>query len=163
MQRKGFTLLPWLAAIWVGLVLGCQAEVPTGSVQFVGRLEQALSASDVTRVTVRVSAPGMMPLTTELMKTEGQWGGTLGRIPAGMDRTFTAEAFGADGTKLYAGAATGVLITPGRTALVAIALQQLAPVPPFSNAVPIIDALVSSASGADPGDTVTLKATAHDP
>ncbi|HYO57842.1 hypothetical protein [Archangium sp.] len=107
MQHKGFNPLSWLAAVWVVIVLGCLPKAPTGSVQFVGRIEQTLSASDVTRVAVLVTAPGMAPLTTELVKTERQWGGTLGRIPAGTDRTFTAEAFGADGTKLYAGEATG--------------------------------------------------------
>ncbi|HZH77125.1 MAG TPA: kelch repeat-containing protein [Archangium sp.] len=163
MQRKGFTLLPWLAAVWVFIVSGCQPQTPTGSVQLMGRVPQALSASDVTRVVVMVTAPGMAPLTTELVKTEGQWGATLGRIPAGTDRTFTAEAFGADGAKLFAGTATGVTITPGQTALVAIMLQELAARPPFDNAVPSIDSLVSSASSAYSGENVTLRATAHDP
>ena len=163
MQRKGFTLLPWLAAVWVFIVSGCQPETPTGSVQLMGRLQQALSTSDVTRVAVMVTAPGMAPLTTELVKTDGQWGATLGRIPAGTDRTFTAEAFGADGAKLFAGTATGVTITPGQTALVAIILQELAARPPFDNAVPSIDSLVSSASSAYSGENVILRATAHDP
>ncbi|HEY0092913.1 MAG TPA: PKD domain-containing protein, partial [Archangium sp.] len=163
MQRKGFTLLPWLAAVLVWSVLGCEPRESTGSVQFVGRLQQALSASDVTRVAVMVTGSGMAPLTLELAKTDGSWSGTLERIPAGTQRTFTADAFGTDGTKLYAGSATGVTIVPGKTALVALALQEVAVRPPFENAVPIIDALVSSASSADSGETVTLRATAHDP
>jgi hypothetical protein len=44
MQRKAFTLLPWLVVVLVFIVSGCQAEVPTGSVQLVGSLQQALSA-----------------------------------------------------------------------------------------------------------------------
>jgi hypothetical protein len=163
MRCKGFELLPWLAAGLVWIVSACQPEAPTGAVQFLGRLEQALSASDVTRVAVTVSAPDMAPLTTELLKTDGQWSGRLGRIPAGAERTFTAEAFGSDGTKLYAGQVTGIPILQGKTALVALTLQQVGAPPPFSNAVPVIDALVSSASGVSPGERVTLGATAHDP
>ncbi|WP_375769137.1 kelch-like protein [Archangium gephyra] len=163
MQRKAFTLLPWLAAVWVVIVSGCQPEVPTGSVQLVGSLQQALATSDVTRVAVTVTAADMVPLSAELVKTGGHWSGTLGRVPAGADRTFRAEAFGAEGTKLFTGSATGITITPGRTALVAITLQETAARPPFENAVPIIDALVASASSASPGESVTLRATAHDP
>jgi hypothetical protein len=163
MQRKGFTLLPVLVAVWLGIVSGCRSEEPTGSVQLMGRFQQALAASDVTRVLVTASAPYMSPRTSELVKADGQWSGTLEQLPAGADRTFTAEAFGAVGTKLYEGTVTGVTITPGKTILVALTLQQVGAPPPFVNAVPVIDTLVSSASAVAPGERITLKATAHDP
>jgi WD40 repeat protein len=163
MQRKGFTLLPVLVAVWLGIISGCRSEEPTGSVQLMGRFQQALAASDVTRVAVTVTAPYMSPRTSELVKADGQWSGTLEQLPAGEDRTFTAEAFGAVGTKLYEGTVTDVTITPGKTVLVALTLQQVGAPPPFVNAVPVIDALLASASAVAPGERITLKATAHDP
>ena len=167
MQRRSFSLLPWLAVGWVWIVSGCrpeQPELPEGAARFVGHFEQSLAGSDVTRVSIALTAPDLdSSRILELEKVDGAWGGTMTSIPAGVERTFTAEAFGADSTKLYAGKASGVSIPTGETVLVAITLQRLVPSTPFENAVPVIDSLVASASAVAPGGSLTLKATAHDP
>jgi N-acetylneuraminic acid mutarotase len=162
-QRQGFSLLSLLMVGWVWIVAGCGSEQPVGSARFVSRLGQALISSEVTRVAVTLSAADLETRTVDLEKVDGAWSGTMEKIPAGHERTFSAEAFGADGTRLFAGKATGVTITGGETALVAITLQQLSEPPPFENAVPVIDSLASSATAVAPGGTVTLTATAHDP
>jgi N-acetylneuraminic acid mutarotase len=164
MQRHVLGPLPLLAALVAISVSGCRgAEESTGSAQFVSQLQQSLSASEVSRVTVTLTAADLPTRTVELEKTQGQWGGLMGHIPSGPGRTFTAEAFRADGTTLYSGQVTDVTITKGRTAAVALVLQQVQARPPFQNAIPIIDSLVASGSSAPPGGRITLQASAHDP
>jgi hypothetical protein len=164
MQRNILGLLPLLAALVAMSVSGCRpSEDSTGSAQFVSSLQQSLSAAEVTRVTVTLTAADLPTRTVELEEANGQWGGLMGHIPSGAGRTFTAEAFNASGVKLYAGQVTGVTITKGQTAAVALMLQQVQASPPFQNAVPIIDSLVASGSSALPGGRLTLQASAHDP
>ncbi len=164
MQRNVLGLLPLLAALVAISVSGCSpAQESTGSAQFVTSLQQALSASDVTRVTVTLTAANLPTRSVELAKSNGQWGGVMGHIQAGTGRTFTAEAFNASGTKLYAGQVTGVTIVRGQTAAVALTLQQVQAPPPFQNAVPIIDSFVASGISALPGGSITLQVSAHDP
>ena len=164
MQRNVLKLLPLLAALVVISVSGCHpAEESTGSAQLFSQLQQSLSASEVSRVTVTLTAADLPTRMVELEKANGQWGGLMGHIPTGTGRTFSAEAFNASGTKLYAGKVTGVTITKGQTAAVALMLQQVQAPPPFQNAVPIIDSLVASGSSTLPGGRITLQASAHDP
>jgi hypothetical protein len=164
MQRNVLGLLPLLAALATISMSGCRpVEESTGSAQFVSQLQQSLSASEVSRVTVTLTAADVPTRTVELEQANGQWGGLMGHIQAGTGRTFTAEAFNASGTKLYAGQVTGVTITKGQTAAVALVLQQVQAPPPFQNAVPIIDSLVASGSSVLPGGRITLQASAHDP
>jgi hypothetical protein len=167
-QRKSFSLLPLLVVGLVWSVSGCRSAPPSvetvGSARFVSHVEQTVVSTGVARVSVALSIPDEdFSRILELDNVSGEWTGTMEGIPAGDHRVFTAEAFGSDGTKLFAGRAMGVTITAGRTALVSILLQQLSPPPPFENAVPIIDSLVASASAVAPGGTLTLKASAHDP
>jgi hypothetical protein len=125
---------------------------------------QSLSSADVTRVQLTVSASDFSPpLSTDLVKADGQWRGLIGSIPAGSNRTFLAQAFGADGTVLFEGRATGVAITAGKTTVVSITLQPVTAPPPSGNLAPVIDALVASSSTVEPGGTITLQATVHDP
>ncbi|HZH79021.1 MAG TPA: RCC1 domain-containing protein [Archangium sp.] len=70
----------------------------------------------------------------------------MGKLAAGANRTFTAEAFNSNGTKLYAGAATGVTILAKQTTAVSITLQEVKPPSPFQNAAPVINSRVSAAS-----------------
>ncbi|WP_375765312.1 kelch-like protein [Archangium gephyra] len=156
------TLLFLAAGLWLATT-GCTPEPTTGSARVLASFQQAASASGVTRVTLTVTGPDMEPLGLPLEKTDDLWGGTLSGIPAGAERVFTAEAFDAAGTKLFAGMAPGVTITAGGTALVAITLQELEPPPPFENSIPSIDSLTASASRVEPGGMLTLQATAHDP
>ncbi len=163
MQRRSFSLLPLLAVGWVWIVSGCRPEQPVrteGSAQFVGTFEQPQATREVTRVSVALSAPDLdASRSLSLEKVDGTWGGTMDGIPAGADRTFTAEAFGADGTKLYAGKATGVTITAGETELVAIALEPLSP----TTQTPLPPEVVSASGSASPGHPSTLEVEAKDP
>lgn len=139
------------------------AEDDSGSVEVIGSVQSALSQSDVTRVAVTISFPDGTTQTSLLAKVNGQWRGIIGKIPAGPDRTFVAEAFDAAGVVVYRGETTGVLITKNVTGIVAITLQQTAAPVPFDNAAPIIDSLVASSNAVAPSDLVSLSASAHDP
>ncbi|RKG90038.1 Kelch repeat-containing protein [Corallococcus terminator] len=134
----------------------------TGDVRFISAVPQALAGDEVTRVTVTLTAPGVATSTTVLTKSADSWSGTLYQVPAGTQRTFTAEAFAADGSLRYRGVATDVTITAGTTSVVAITLQALNVPGPFDNSAPCIDSLVASASTVLPGGTLSLQATAHD-
>jgi N-acetylneuraminic acid mutarotase len=160
MSRRLFTLaallLLWLAA--------CTSEPsqPTGSVQFAAST-QALSASDITRVKVTVSASDMSSRVVELARSNGSWGGLIGNIPAGFNRSFLAEAFDSSNTQRFQGQTSGVTITANQTTAVAITLQEIAPPPPYANEAPVIDSLVASSTSVQTGASLSLTATVHDP
>jgi hypothetical protein len=135
---------------------------PTGSVQFTAST-QALSANDVTRVKVTVSAADMSSRVVELAKSNGTWGGLIGNIPAGSNRSFLAEAFDSSGTQRFQGQVSGVTITANQTTVVAITLQEIAPPPPYANEAPVIDSVVSASSSVQTGGSLSLTATVHDP
>lgn len=155
-------LLGLMAAVALSLA-GCSTQEPTGSAQFFGSIQQAASASEVTRVVVTITAPDMPGRTEALTKTEGLWSGTLSYLPAGTGRTFTAEAFDASGTRLFQGQATGVTLLAGETTVVTLTLQQVNPPALFDNSVPCIDSLIASSNTVTPGGTLNLQSTAHDP
>jgi N-acetylneuraminic acid mutarotase len=136
---------------------------PTGSVQFAASTQQALSANDITRVKVTVAAADMSSRIVELAKSNGTWGGLIGNIPAGSNRSFLAEAFDASGIKRFEGQTSGVTITANQTTAVAITLQELAPPPPYTNEAPVIDSLVASSTSVQTGSSLSLTATVHDP
>ncbi|MFL5352544.1 PKD domain-containing protein [Archangium sp.] len=156
----------YLAATLLALAAGCgapqQDEDTTGSAQLFGSVEQAISSADVTSVRVTVSAADMPARTSELVKTNYQWSGLVGKLPAGTGRSFSAEAFNSSGTKLYAGSATSVTILARQTTAVSITLQEVSPAAPFSNAAPIISSLSAAPGTVEPGGTVTLNASASD-
>ncbi|MFP2911375.1 hypothetical protein ACLESD_41390 [Pyxidicoccus sp. 3LFB2] len=155
-------LLGLAVGIWVALA-GCSTQEESGSVQVVGTLPRALSASDVARVELTVSGAGMPTRTELLSKTGGQWGGVVGQLQAGGDRTFSAQAFDAGNTVRYAGQVTGVTITADQTTAVTLLLQEVNSPPAFENAVPVITSLVASPATVAAGGVVTLQATAEDP
>jgi hypothetical protein len=134
----------------------------TGSVQFAASLQQALSATDVTRVRVTVSAPDMTAFSAELAQSSGSWGGLISNVPSGTNRTFLAEAFDSSGTLRFQGQASGVSISPNQTTAVALTLQETPPPTPYNNETPLIDSLVASPTSVQAGGTVSLSATAHD-
>ncbi|WP_233261598.1 kelch repeat-containing protein [Vitiosangium sp. GDMCC 1.1324] len=125
-------------------------------------MRQEIGAS-ISRVTVTSSAADIPPVTVELAPTGGVWGGTIGDIPAGSNRSFLARAFDASGARLFEGSASGVTISANRVTIVAITLQEVSPPPPFENEAPMIDSLVASSTTVAPGGFITLQATAHDP
>jgi hypothetical protein len=157
----------YLTATLLALVAGCGAPSPqeedtTGSAQLFGTTAQAITSADVTSVRLTVSAADMPARTAELVKTNSQWSGLIGKLPAGTGRTFSAEAFNSNGTRLYAGSATGVTILARQTTAVSITLQEVSPAAPFTNAAPVISSLSAAPGTVEPGGTVTLNASASD-
>ena len=134
-----------------------------GAVRLEGHFTQALTADGVARVSVTLTAADVASRTVDLTEAGGMWSGGMEAIPAGEQRTFSATAFDASGTPRYAGQASGITLLAGQTALVALTLQPLSAPPPFTNAVPVIDAVVASVRTVAPGGAVSLQATAHDP
>jgi alpha-tubulin suppressor-like RCC1 family protein len=157
-----------LTAVLVALAVGCggpalqEEEDSTGSAQLFGTMAQALSAADVTTVRVTVSAADMQARTVELVKTNNQWSGVLGRLPAGTGRTFAAQAFNSSGTSLYAGSVGNITVVARQTITVSLTLQEVNPAAPFENQAPVITALTASPGTVEPGGTVVLTATAVD-
>jgi N-acetylneuraminic acid mutarotase len=145
------------------LCLAACTSQPAGSVQFAASIQQALSAGDVTRVKVTVSASDMSPLVADLAQSNGSWGGLISHIPAGTNRSFLAEAFDASGALRFQGRASDVSISPHQTTAVALTLQQTPPPTPYENETPLIDSVVASPTSVQAGGALPLKATAHDP
>ena len=155
-----------LAPLALGLMLlvGCSSPSPsTGSALLAASASQALSANDVTRVKVTVSASDMSSLVVELAKANNTWGGIIGNIPAGDNRSFLAEAFDASGTLRFQGQASGVTISANQTTAVALILQEIAPPPAYGNEAPVISSVVASSTSVLAGGTLSLNATVHDP
>ncbi len=115
--------LPCLAVVLLLSLAACTASPPTGSVQFAASA-QALSASDITRVKVTVSASDMSPMTLDLAKSNGSWGGIIGNIPTGSNRSFLAEAYDSTNAKRFQGQTSGVTITANQTTAVACASRR---------------------------------------
>jgi hypothetical protein len=154
--------LSLLLALGLALLTGCSpAPAHTGSVQFAVSVPQALSAS-ISRVSVTVSAADFPSVSAELAFSNDAWGGLLGNLPAGPNRSFLAQAFDASGTRLYEGSASGVSISAHQTSLVAITLQQVQ-APGFQNEAPIIDSLTASSTSVTVGSALSLVASARDP
>ncbi|KFE58537.1 Kelch repeat-containing protein [Hyalangium minutum] len=122
-----------------------------------------LSANDISRVTVTSSAADMPSIVTELVKTNGVWGGVVGNIPAGTGRAFLAQAFGPADTLLYEGHSTGVTIGASEMSLITLTLHESAAEEPYTNEAPLIDSMVASPLVVAPGESVSLMASAHDP
>ncbi|QSQ26439.1 kelch-like protein [Pyxidicoccus parkwayensis] len=154
--------LPGLAAVLLLCLSACHSQL-TGSAQFGASVSQALSASDVTRVKVTVSAPDMSSVVVEFAQTNGAWGGLIGNLPAGANRSFLAQAFDSSGTLRFQGQASGVTISANQTTAVAIVLQEVSPPPPYGNEAPVIDSLVASTTSVQTGASLSLTATVHDP
>ncbi|KFE71275.1 Kelch repeat-containing protein [Hyalangium minutum] len=152
----------WVLAL--ALLASCSASSPApGAAQFAVSLPQALSSSDVTRIRVTVSASDMEALSVELAKSNGAWGGLIGNLPAGANRSFLAQAFDSSGALLFQGQTSGVSIAPNQTTAVALTLQQVSAPPPYGNEAPIIDSLVASSTSVLTGGALSLTATVHDP
>nr|WP_164933326.1 PKD domain-containing protein [Corallococcus coralloides] len=125
-------------------------------------LAQNLASSDVARVELAISGPGMTPLNATLEHSGSQWTGVIGNIPAGADRTFSAQAFDASGTAIHEGQATGVTIQSGQTAMVVLLLQQRTAPAPFENSAPRISGISASTYQVRANQTVTLSLSASD-
>ena len=125
-----------------------------------------LSADEVTAIQITVSGPNISPdIVADLTKDPGtgDWSGVIENIPAGVNRTFLAEATNASAEVIYSGSVTGVTITDGQQVVVNLFLQQTTPPDPFSNTVPVFDSLVVSSAQVEPGEAVSLAVAVSDP
>ncbi|OJH41099.1 Kelch repeat-containing protein [Cystobacter ferrugineus] len=156
-------LLPLVLALLAGCGSPPPSNVsPTGSMRLAIATPSAVQG-DISRVTVTVSSSDMASLSTDLVLTDGTWGGVIGDIPAGEHRTFLAQAFTASNTLRYEGRAEDVTVTAGATGLVTLTLQDVSIPPPFTNEAPVVDSLVANPTTVAPGGTVSLSVSAHDP
>ncbi|GMU08194.1 hypothetical protein ASNO1_44470 [Corallococcus caeni] len=147
-------------------LVGCAGEEPvvsepTGSAQ-IGVMAQELSTSDVSRVELTVTGSGMTTVTTNLDKTGTQWGGVIGNLPAGTGRTFSAKAYNASNTAIYAGEVTNITITAAQTTSVLLLLQQTTAPTPFVNSAPKITGVTVSPAQVEPSKPVNITLTATD-
>ena len=134
----------------------------TGTAQL-GVSVEALSATDVDKVTITVSGDNINPdIVRDLHFAQGHWKGIIGGIPAGTDRTFFAEAFDSGDNLIYEGEVDGVEIIQGEKASVIILLQQKNAPDPFENTAPTIDSIVASSTAVSPDDPVNLEVAASD-
>lgn len=139
---------------------GCGASVETGGF---GAISVAVTAADVASVSVAVSGPGIStPITAAFTPGGGEWTGTVANVPAGTDRSVTAEGRDAGGTLVYQGAATGVTVEEGATASVVIVMQEVNPPPPYGNTAPVIDSVFASNLSPGTGETISVAVRAHD-
>lgn len=156
-----------LMVVWVHATACTPVAAPPpvqqfGTVQVLSALQQASSAEQVAEVRLTISAPDMSSRTVPLTNTNGQWGGLVGQIPAGTQRTFSAVALDGAGTRLFEGQTTGVTILAGQTVAVALTLQQVNAPPPYGNSVPSITSLIATPATVTTGGSVSLVATATD-
>ena len=151
-----------LVAVLLLSLTACHSQ-PQGSAYFAASMSQSLSASDVTRVTLTVSAADMGSIVVNLAKTNGAWSGVIGNIPAGTNRSFVAEAFDASNTKRFQGQATGVTLSANQTTAVALTMQESSPQAPYGNEAPFIDSAVASPTSVPASGSVSLTSAAHDP
>ena len=161
--------MTWMAAVLGTVALtgmvGCgkgQDSLTKGSVSI--NAANLLSTADVGSVSVTISGGITPSLVVPLVGNGTQYGALVSDLPVGTNYTFTASAKASDGTtELYHGAATNVSITKNATATVIINMNQDAATQPISNEAPVIDSLFASALLVSQNDTVTVKASAHDP
>src|SRR5258706_9079590 len=142
------TRFSWLLLMLTTLLTACSAtpkSKSSGAVELIAQTQDALSASDVTRVTLTISAADIpSPIVNDLTKSLNHWTGTIGGVPTGTERSLHADAFDASNNIVYRGDAAHVTIETDGTAVVALLLQQASPPTPFANAVPLIDSFTAS-------------------
>ncbi len=127
---------------------------------------QALQISDVALVKVTVTGAELpSPLVIPLVRTGTQFSALASDIPVGTDYSFTASATdnSTPPVEIYHGSVTQQVIQKNSTANIVINMNQVAAVAPLSKEAPWIDALTASSLLAGYGDSISLKALAHDP
>jgi hypothetical protein len=151
----------WLLALGLALLAGCApSSSGMGSAQLAVLLPRSGAAS-ISRVSVTASAADMPSASVELAPTHGIQGGMLGNLPPGAQRSFLAQAFDASGHRLFQGAASGVSLSAGQSALIAMTLQEPNASPASLDEPPVIDSVVASSTSVSAGGSVSLRATAH--
>ena len=97
-----------LLVLCLVLLSGCSAPPETGSVQLAVSGAQALSTS-ISRVTVTASAADFPSTSVDLSSSGGSWGGLIGNLPVGNNRSFLAQAFDSSGSLRFQGQASDIL------------------------------------------------------
>ncbi len=158
--------MTWMAAalgvVAIGMV-GCGKGQGSDKGSASINAAKMLSTADVSSVTVTITGGIPTPLTVPLVGQGTQYGALVSDLPVGTNYVFTASAKDASSTELYHGAATNVTITKNQTAAVIIDMNQVAPGVAISNEAPVIDSLTATSLLVSQTDTVTIKASAHDP
>jgi alpha-tubulin suppressor-like RCC1 family protein len=154
-----------LSAAAVATSVGCTkpTRTDTGAASVI---VQALQISDVHSVSVTVAGASLsVPLVIPLVRSGNQFSGLAGNLPVGAAYTFTASAVNGatPPAELYHGAVTNQVIRKNATANIIIDMNQVAPAVGYSNQAPRLDAVSVSSFQASYGDTIALKAAAHDP
>jgi hypothetical protein len=160
LRRGGMVGLIALAA-----VVGCGRSRTTemGSARVT---VQALQIGDIGQVKVTVNGSEIpAPLPIFLVSDGTRFSAVVSDIPIGHDYSFTAVASdkGTPPVAIYTGVVTGQAIGKNSTANIVIDMNQVASVVPLSEGYPMIDALTDSSPLASWGDSIQLKAVAHDP
>ena len=167
MQRNRMT---WMAAM-LGMaaftsLAGCGKGTQTGDQgQAVLNAKAMLSNADITGVTVHVQgALENVDLTVPMAAQGAQYTALVSSLPIGCDYVFTASAKGGT-VELFHGAVSGQCIVKNQTANIIIDMNQNADPQLNSqyNEAPVINGLTATATCVSKNDTVTIKATAHDP
>ena len=162
MGTKRMTLVAAvLSTVAAAGMMGCQQGKDKGSASV---NVNALSISDVDKVTVSVQGAGMAsPLTVRLTKKGSQFSAVVSDLPVGTDYAFTASAKDPNSVELYHGGVTGQSIIKNQTANIVIDMNQVAGVVAMNNQAPVIDSITATSLSVSNSDTVTINATAHDP
>ena len=144
--------------------IGLQSRAQeTSSANLQLQIPQAFTQSNVARIDIEVSGPGIGSLiTVPLTNSNGVWSGIVPGIPVGTDRVFTAKAYDASDELLYQGAATSVTIDAFDQAEILILLQGVNQHPALSNIAPLLDSFAMSGNQVLPSGTVSFSVTAHD-
>jgi hypothetical protein len=155
-------------ALWSALALsasGCSQKPASSAGSARVALTSAALAAGVAEVIVTVGPGGgtaFTPFSVSLSNVQGTWSGFITNIPAGSQRSFDVVANDAAHIQLQAGSARADVVA-GQSAVVVVNLGSSTPSDPFANKAPVIDYVSASASTVQPGGTVRLAISAHDP
>jgi hypothetical protein len=152
-----------ILAVAAAALTACSGQQAGSSTVNLGVRTSFNLTSDVTSVTVTISGGTIVtPIVKDLSRTSAaSWSGSFTDIPAGQTLTFAATASGANGTELFSGSTTALVVQNGTTN-VNIVLNDVGH-NDFANDAPIFLSLFASADTLTPGAQVSLNAVVTDP
>ena len=116
----------------------------------------------VAQVSLSVSAPDLPQHAYALSSASGAWTAIFS-VPAGADRSFTAEARDAGGALLFSASKDHVQVDPGAALLLDLLLQQATSPAPFQDTAPRIDSFLVANDKVTAGHALSLAVTASHP
>ena len=153
-----------LTACKGGSSYGVDEAAGLGSAEVIVSSSSALLTQQVGLVRITVRAAGVPDVLQDLTRVGDTFQGVVNRLPAGKDRIFIAEARqSATGPVLFRGEVDKVTIEAGKTAAVAIVLQEAIAKTPFQNSAPRILALSASNTNVGPRESIQVRVQAMDP